>query len=56
MGESVTSARQRMLDAAQTIWGEASTADLFAGLSVTEVARTAGVTCSTTRRSRCAWR
>jgi len=36
-----------MLDAAQTIWGEASTADLFAGLSVTEVARTAGVTRST---------
>lgn len=47
MSETATPARQRMLDAAIRIWGEASTADLFAGLSVTEVARSAGVTRST---------
>jgi len=47
MGEGPGPARQRMLDAAMRVWGEASTADVFAGLSVTEVARAAGVTRST---------
>ena len=47
MGEESTSARRRMLDAASRIWSASSTSDMFAGLSVTEVARTAGVTRST---------
>lgn len=47
MTPTTAPARQRMLDAAVRIWGEATTADVFAGLSVTEVARKAGVTRST---------
>lgn len=47
MAEGRETTKQRMLEAGIDLWTEESAAELFAGLSVARVARTAGVTRST---------